>query len=63
MVFKIKKISELETVLKKIKTIKNPIMILIKISEKSKIGKRIEIKPEEIKNRFSLSLKNRNSSY
>ena len=57
-VFKIKKVSELEIVLEKIKTIKNPIMILIKISGKSQIGKRIEIKPEEIKKRFSDNLKN-----
>ena len=49
-VFKIKKVSELEIVSEKIKTIKNPIMILIKISGKSQIGKRIEIKPEEIIN-------------
>jgi sulfopyruvate decarboxylase subunit beta len=57
-VFKIKKILELEKILKKIEKIKGPIMILIKISQKSEIGKRIEIKPESIKQRFSESLKN-----
>lgn len=57
-VFKIEKILELEKILKRIKKIKGPIMILIKISEKSEIGKRIEIKPELIKKRFSNSLKN-----
>jgi thiamine pyrophosphate-dependent acetolactate synthase large subunit-like protein len=50
---------DLEMILKKIKTVKGPIMILIKISQKSKVGKRIEIKPEQIKKRFSESLKNR----
>ena len=57
-VFKIEKILELEKVLKKIRKMKGPIMILIKISQKSKIGRRIEIKPEAIKQRFSKSLKN-----
>ena len=33
-------------------------MILIKISQKSKAGKRIEIKPEIIKQRFINYLKN-----
>ena len=50
---------DLEMILKKIKTVKGPIMILIKVSKKSKVGKRIEIKPEQIKKRFSESLKNR----
>jgi len=44
--------------LKKSIKIRNPIMILIKISRKSEIGKRIEIKPEIIKKRFSENLKN-----
>jgi len=57
-VFKIEKIMELEKVLKKSIKIRNPIMILIKISRKSEIGKRIEIKPEIIKKRFSENLKN-----
>ena len=57
-VFKIEKVLELEKVLKKITKINGPIMILVKISHKSEIGKRIEIKPELIKNRFSESLKN-----
>ena len=57
-VFKIEKIMELEKVLKKNIKIRNPIMILIKISRKSEIGKRIEIKPEIIKKRFSENLKN-----
>ena len=49
---------KIEKVLKKITKINGPIMILVKISHKSEIGKRIEIKPELIKNRFSESLKN-----
>jgi thiamine pyrophosphate-dependent acetolactate synthase large subunit-like protein len=57
-VFKIEKILELEKIMKKIKKIDGPIMILIKISQKSKIGKRIEIKPDAIRQRFTESLKN-----
>ena len=57
-VYKIEKIFELEKIMKKIKEIKGPIMILIKISQKSEVGKRIEIKPEMIRQRFSESLKN-----
>lgn len=56
-VFKIEKILELEKIMKKIKKIDGPIMILIKISQKSKIGKRIEIKPDAIRHRFTESLK------
>ena len=50
--------TELKKILKKIENLNGPIMILIKISQKSEIGKRIEIKPIMIKHRFSNYLKN-----
>ncbi len=58
VVYKTNKSFELEKILKRVKNIKGPIMILIKISQKSKAGKRIEIKPEIIKQRFINYLKN-----
>ena len=48
---------DLEMILKKIKKAKGPIMILIKISKKSKVGKRIDIQPLMIRERFTNSLK------
>ena len=48
---------DLEMILKKIKTVKGPIMILIKVSKKSKVGKRIDIEPLMIRERFTNSLK------
>ena len=47
----------LERILKKIKATKGPIMILIKVSKKSKVGKRIDIQPLMIRERFTNSLK------
>jgi len=46
----------LEVILKKIKLEKGPILLRIKISNTTKIGNRINIKPIEIKNRFRKSL-------
>ena len=48
---------DLEMILKKIKTVKGPIMILIKVSKNSKVGKRIDIEPLMIRERFTNSLK------
>jgi len=58
VVYKIDRGLELEKILKKIKNTKGPIMILIKISQKSQVGKRIEIEPVMIKQRFLNYLKN-----
>ena len=58
VVYRIEKISELEKIFKKIQNVKGPIMLLVKISKKSPVGKRIEIKPEIIKQRFMTYLKN-----
>ena len=55
-VFRVKNKSEIIKVLKKIKTLSGPIMILIKISHGGKIGNRIEIQPTEIKERFMENL-------
>ena len=57
VVYKVNCVSKLEKIIKKIETKKGPIMILIKISKKSKVGKRIEIKPIMIKQRFTNYLK------
>ena len=55
-VFRVKNEQEIIKVLKKIKTLSGPIMILIKISHGGKIGNRIEIPPTEIKERFMENL-------
>ena len=54
-IFKIKNKKELIKVIKKIKNISGPIMILIKIEKNQKIGGRITIEPIEIKKRFMIS--------
>ena len=55
-VFRVQNKQEIIKVLKKIKTLSGPIMILIKISHGGKIGNRIEIPPIEIKERFMKNL-------
>ena len=55
-VFRVKNKQEIIKVLKKIKTLSGPIMILIKINHGGKIGNRIEIPPIEIKERFMKNL-------
>ena len=55
-VFRVKNKQEIIKVLKKIKTLSGPIMILIKINYGGKIGNRIEIPPIEIKERFMTNL-------
>ena len=47
---------QLKEILKKIKDIKNPIMILVKIKNSEKRSKRVSYNPNEIKNRFMESL-------
>jgi len=60
VVYKVDNKPRLEKILKKIKTVRGPVMILIKISKKSKIGRRVNIEPPEIRERFANSLKIRN---
>jgi len=55
-VFRVQNEQEIIKVLKKIKAISGPIMILIKINHGGKIGNRIEIPPIEIKQRFMTNL-------
>ena len=47
---------ELEKTMKKIKFGKGPILLKIKISKSTKIGKRIDIEPTKIKSRFQESI-------
>jgi len=47
-------------ILQKIKKIHGPIMILVKIKKNNYVSKRVGITPIEIKNRFMVSLKNKN---
>ena len=47
---------ELEKIMKNIKFGKGPILLKIKISKTTKIGKRISIEPTEIKSRFQKSI-------
>ena len=54
-IFKIKNKKELINIIKKIKNMNGPIMILIKIEKNQKIGGRITINPIEIKKRFMTS--------
>ena len=55
-VFRVQNKQEIIKIMKKIKTISGPIMILIKINHGGKIGNRIEIPPIEIKERFMENL-------
>lgn len=57
-VFKIIKKDELISSLKKIKKLKGPILLVVKIKNSKKVSKRVEIKPKDIASRFSNSLKN-----
>ena len=50
--------NELENILRKIKKIKGPILILIKISKSKTTSKRVDIDAVKIKQRFMTSLKN-----
>ena len=54
--FVAKEKKELECIFKKIKFLDGPIFIKIKISRSTKIGKRIDIEPVQIKSRFQESL-------
>jgi phosphonopyruvate decarboxylase/sulfopyruvate decarboxylase subunit beta len=51
-VFKIKSKSNLEKLLKNIKKISGPILILIKVDSSDHVSKRITFSPIQIKNRF-----------
>jgi len=55
--FRIKNISELEKILKKIKNLKGPIFILVKIDKSKSLSNRVDLSPTEIKERFTKFLK------
>lgn len=57
-IFKINSKMEFKKVLAKIKKIKGPILILVKISKSKIISKRVDINAVKIKQRFIKSLKN-----
>tara|TARA_B100000029_G_C17574336_1_gene957674 strand:- start:1233 stop:1784 length:552 start_codon:yes stop_codon:yes gene_type:complete len=56
-VFQTNSEKDLESMIKKSKTIQGPIVIIVKIEAGKTIGKRINIKPEKIKERFMKELK------
>ena len=56
-VFQVKTKNQLVKILKKIKLVTGPIMIIVKIEKSRVISKRINIEPTKIKNRFMNSLK------
>ena len=55
-IFVAKDRKQLDKIFKKIKIEKGPILLKIKISKSTKIGKRIDIEPTKIKSRFQESL-------
>jgi thiamine pyrophosphate-dependent acetolactate synthase large subunit-like protein len=55
--FKVKNIPELEKILKKIKNMKGPIFILVKIDKSENLSNRVDLLPTEIKERFTKFLK------
>lgn len=55
--FKIKTLFELKELLKKLKTISGPILVLVKVKNSAKISKRVKYEPEEIKDRFMNSIR------
>tara|TARA_B100000029_G_scaffold376819_1_gene371428 strand:+ start:5089 stop:5637 length:549 start_codon:yes stop_codon:yes gene_type:complete len=55
-VFRVKTRNSLIKIFSKIKSIDGPIMVIIKIEKGKTIGKRINIEPPEIKNRFMDSI-------
>jgi thiamine pyrophosphate-dependent acetolactate synthase large subunit-like protein len=56
-VFQAKTKNQLVKILKKIKLVPGPIMVIVKIEKSRVISKRINIEPIKIKNRFMTSLK------
>ena len=56
-VFQVKTKNQLVKILKKIKIVPGPIMVIVKIEKSRVISKRINIEPIKIKNRFMNSLK------
>ena len=56
-VFQAKTKNQLVKILKKIKLVPGPIMVIVKIEKSGVISKRINIEPIKIKNRFMTSLK------
>ena len=55
-VYKVSSAKNLASIFKKIKKIKGPILILVKIKKDNYISKRILLKPKQIKHRFMSSL-------
>ena len=56
-VIQVKTKSQLENFHKKLKSLKGPIMLLVKIDKSRIVSKRIDIEPPQIKTRFMKSLK------
>tara|TARA_Y100000996_G_scaffold261963_1_gene206140 strand:- start:2836 stop:3399 length:564 start_codon:yes stop_codon:yes gene_type:complete len=56
-VFSISTKNKLESILKKIKYVDGPVMLVINIEKNNDIGKRVNIEPIEIRNRFMRYLK------
>ena len=50
--------NKLRKILKRIKPISGPIMIVVKIKKSNYVSRRVELKPKEIRNRFMNYLKN-----
>jgi len=58
--FKIKTLNELQELLIKLKTISGPVLVLVKVKNNSKISKRVEYEPEQIKEQFMNSIRENN---
>ena len=59
-VFKVENEVRLVSILKKIKTLVGPIMILVKIEKNNKVSGRVKIEPLDIKKRFMRSMLQKN---
>ena len=51
--------NKLRKILKRIKPISGPIMIVVKIKKSDYVSRRVELKPKEIRNRFMSNIKNK----
>ena len=58
-VFLVTNKNKLKEILKRIKTMSGPIMIVVKIKKSNYVSRRVELKPKEIRNRFMNYLKNK----
>ena len=58
-VFLVTNKNKLKEILKGIKTMSGPIMIVVKIKKSNYVSRRVELKPKEIRNRFMNNIKNK----